>query len=222
MKKAQIIKSVSAVAAFLGALFLLRQYGLESALEGTRQIMARTGPWAFALFIAAYTAATMVALPGYPFSVLAGSFFGTAAGFAVALAATSAAAALQFCAARHFAANAVRSRLEKKDRFIRINRLSRECPSAVVAATRLIPLFPFSFLNYGFGITGISFRKYLLWTVIGMVPWTFIYVSGGDVMSHVLIYRNIPVAGVMIIAASVLATLFLAQWAGRKTLNRKP
>ena len=36
--------------------------------------------------------------------------------------------------------------------------------------TRLLPINPYSFLNYAYGLTRISFGRYLLASVIGVVP----------------------------------------------------
>ena len=50
----------------------------------------------------------------------------------------------------------------------------------VVALTRLSPVFPFSLLNYAFGLTQVSFRGYLLASWIGMMPGTVMYVYLGS------------------------------------------
>ena len=35
---------------------------------------------------------------------------------------------------------------------------------------RLLPITPYSFLNYAFGLTGISFGRYFLASLVGIVP----------------------------------------------------
>jgi uncharacterized membrane protein YdjX (TVP38/TMEM64 family) len=46
----------------------------------------------------------------------------------------------------------------------------------IVAFTRLIPLFPYNFLNYAFGLTNIKFSHYVLATFVFMFPGIIAYV----------------------------------------------
>ena len=46
----------------------------------------------------------------------------------------------------------------------------------IVAFTRLIPVLPFSLLNYAFGLTRIPFLPYAIATFFAMLPWTIAFV----------------------------------------------
>lgn len=50
----------------------------------------------------------------------------------------------------------------------------------IVLLTRLSPVFPFTLLNYAFGLTRVSLRDYVLASWIGMMPGTVIYVYLGS------------------------------------------
>src|SRR5260370_14601840 len=50
----------------------------------------------------------------------------------------------------------------------------------IVLLTRLSPLFPFTLLNYAFGLTKVRFRDYILASWIGMLPGTLMYVYLGS------------------------------------------
>ena len=50
----------------------------------------------------------------------------------------------------------------------------------IVMLTRLSPLFPFTLLNYAFGLTKVRFRDYLLASWLGMLPGTVMYVYLGS------------------------------------------
>src|SRR5262249_27891263 len=45
----------------------------------------------------------------------------------------------------------------------------------IVLLTRLSPLFPFTLLNYAFGLTMVRFRDYVFASWIGMLPGTVMY-----------------------------------------------
>ena len=50
----------------------------------------------------------------------------------------------------------------------------------VVGLTRLSPIFPFTLLNYAYGVTKVKFSHYVLASWIGMMPGTILYVYVGS------------------------------------------
>ena len=50
---------------------------------------------------------------------------------------------------------------------------------------RLIPIFPFFFVNLLMGITPISVRKFFIASLLGMLPATFVYVNAGSQLSNI-------------------------------------
>jgi uncharacterized membrane protein YdjX (TVP38/TMEM64 family) len=54
----------------------------------------------------------------------------------------------------------------------------------IVLLTRLSPLFPFTLLNYAFGLTKVRFRDYVLASWIGMLPGTVMYVYLGSTVKE--------------------------------------
>jgi uncharacterized membrane protein YdjX (TVP38/TMEM64 family) len=49
----------------------------------------------------------------------------------------------------------------------------------VVLLLRLSPIVPFGFANYAMGLTSVGFGPYVLASVLGMLPGTFLYVYLG-------------------------------------------
>ena len=88
---------------------------------------------------------------------------------------------------------------------------------------RLAPIFPFNLMNYGLGLTKVTFRDYVLASV-GMIPGTFLYVYYGKAIGSLAavaggaeIERG---AGYWItlgigLAAALAATLYVARIAKR-------
>jgi uncharacterized membrane protein YdjX (TVP38/TMEM64 family) len=54
----------------------------------------------------------------------------------------------------------------------------------IVLLTRFSPVFPFTFLNYAFGLTKIRFRDYVLACWIGMLPGTVMFVYLGSTVKE--------------------------------------
>jgi uncharacterized membrane protein YdjX (TVP38/TMEM64 family) len=88
--------------------------------------------------------------------------------------------------------------------------------AAIVAITRLVPLFPFNLLNYGFGLTKVRFSTYVLWSWMCMLPGTVIYVVGTDAFITTLREGRIPWALLGALAVISAATFFVVRMAGRK------
>jgi len=90
----------------------------------------------------------------------------------------------------------------------------------LVGLTRLIPLFPFTLLNYGFGLTKVSFKTYVFWSWLCMLPGTIIVVVGTDALTQGLTHGNIPweLIGVLVVTAFVLGVLV---WYARRQFKEK-
>ena len=79
----------------------------------------------------------------------------------------------------------------------------------IVGLTRLSPVFPFTLLNYAFGLTRVSFRDYLLASWIGMIPGTILYVYVGSVGRAVTEAGERSTAQWVLFAVGLLATLLV-------------
>ncbi len=62
----------------------------------------------------------------------------------------------------------------------------------IVAVTRLVPLFPFNLLNYGFGLTRVPFWTYLFWSWLCMLPGTIAYLVGTDAVILAVTTGELP------------------------------
>jgi uncharacterized membrane protein YdjX (TVP38/TMEM64 family) len=86
----------------------------------------------------------------------------------------------------------------------------------MVAITRLIPVFPFNLLNYGFGLTKIPFWTYVFWSWLCMLPGTVLYVVGVDAVIQLIVQRKVPWILFGVIAGVGVLLAVLAKFAHRK------
>lgn len=98
--------------------------------------------------------------------------------------------------------------------------MTKEHGAVVVAITRLIPIFPFNLLNYGFGLTGIPFGTYLAWSWLCMLPGTVLYVVGVDAVLSALSRGEIPWPLIAVATAAAVILIFLVNIA-RRRLRKK-
>jgi uncharacterized membrane protein YdjX (TVP38/TMEM64 family) len=50
----------------------------------------------------------------------------------------------------------------------------------IIFLVRLSPVFPFTYINYAFGLTGVKTLPYVVASFFGMIPGTFAYVYLGS------------------------------------------
>jgi len=149
-----------------------------SAAQEWTAMLGTLGPF---VYILAYVTATLVGVPSTPFVLLAAILFGPATGLLVMVAASSISAAIGFLIARYLARDAVAERLAGTEAFARLSALAEAHDWVLIPLVRIVPIAPFALVNYGFGLTGIGFWRYLGWSAVAMVPSIAVMVLGAHV-----------------------------------------
>jgi uncharacterized membrane protein YdjX (TVP38/TMEM64 family) len=158
-----------------------------SALKEHRDTMLRFADAhrvaALALAFVIYAGTVALSLPGgLVLSLACGLLFGRLLGTAVAVAAATLGATLVFLAARYLFADAARRRLGTRGE--RINAGFRRHAFSYLLFLRLVPLFPFFLVNLAPAFTTVPVRTFVLATLIGIIPGTFVYVNLGQAVGH--------------------------------------
>ncbi len=129
-----------------------------------------------------YVGATLIGVPGMPFTLLSPFLFGIGPAFVVMVVGSAISAALGFLIARYLARDALAERLAGTDGFARLSALVEEHDWAVIPVLRIVPIAPFAVVNYGFGLTGISFWRYFGWSELAMIPMNAVLVVGAGLV----------------------------------------
>lgn len=142
-----------------------------------RADIAGAGPVAPVLFVLLYAAASLAPLPKNVLSVLGGLLFGLVAGVALVLVAALLGAGGAFALGRLLGRGAV-ERLTGTS-VARVDELLRRRGLLAVIGVRLVPVVPFTAVNYAAGLTAVRIRGYALGTAVGIVPGTVAFVALG-------------------------------------------
>jgi uncharacterized membrane protein YdjX (TVP38/TMEM64 family) len=130
------------------------------------------GLWAPLAFILIYAGGVCLFVPGTLLTALGAAIFGPYWGFVYVWVAAMLGAAGGFLIGRYlgreFAASLIGDRLKKYDDAIARNGF------ATVLYLRLV-YFPFTPMNFGMGLTKVSFKDYLWGTGLGILAGTFIF-----------------------------------------------
>ena len=169
---------------------------------------------AWVVYIAAYTAATILIIPGTILTVTAGFLFGVPIGVALVSVGSLSGASCAFLIGRFLARDWAKNRMRNFQKFKALDIATRHKGFIIVLLTRLSPLFPFNLLNYAFGLTAVRFRDYVLASWIGMTPAIILYVSIGSATKNVTELASQGIQGQgpqkLLLVAGLIATLLLA------------
>jgi uncharacterized membrane protein YdjX (TVP38/TMEM64 family) len=151
-------------------------------VDRIREQVTTTGANGTAGFVLGYALLTLGPAPRAALSAAAGLLFGWAAGASIVWVASMLGAVAGFWLARRLGRNAVERlaghRLSRADDW-----LTRRGILAVIGG-RLLPLVPFTVINYAAGLSGLRFRDFVLGTAVGIIPGTAIAVSAGVLASR--------------------------------------
>src|SRR5690242_18230431 len=174
-----------ALGAVAGVLILLalKYLPVQDLLKAALDWIGELGPWGPVIFVALYVVATVLFIPGSVLTLGAGAVFGVALGsVCVSISATLGATAA-FLVGRYLARDAIARKIEKNEKFATIDRAVASEGWKIVLLTRLSPVFPFTLLNYSFGLTRVKMSHYVLASWIGMIPGTVLYVYLGSLVN---------------------------------------
>jgi uncharacterized membrane protein YdjX (TVP38/TMEM64 family) len=168
-----------AALALVAVVVLAWVFGRSSVEAAGDWLRGRGKVWGLAILALAYTPAALLLFPTYLLTLGAGAIFGVPeATIAISLGSTFAAGVV-FLVGRFLARRWVEAKLANSPRFRALDRAVADKGFRIVLLTRLSPAFPYTLLNYAYGLTKIRFRDYLLASWIGMLPGTLMYVSLG-------------------------------------------
>jgi len=217
--KTRLLPGIAIAAVALAALFaLFRLLPLAAWIEALKAYGKAQGAAGAAVFGLVYVAASLI--PGGPAALLtlaAGAVYGVVAGTALVSAASVTAATLAFLLARGALRDRVRRMAGGNAKFDGLNRAIGREGTKIVALVRLSPAFPFTIVNYLFGLTPVPLAAYVLSSWIAMLPGTLAYVYFGSALGAVTGEATPVEKGIRIALgiAAVVATALIARIAAK-------
>lgn len=137
------------------------------------------GPWGPVVIVLLYVVAGVLMLPGSILTLGTGFLYGVPMGFLIVWIANTVGACAAFLVGRTIARDWVARRLARNEKLATLDDAVEENGFKIALLTRLSPAFPYSFLNYAFAFSKITFRQYALATWLGLIPGVLMYVYIG-------------------------------------------
>ncbi|WP_133128934.1 TVP38/TMEM64 family protein [Legionella nagasakiensis] len=161
------------------------------------------------IFLLLYCFATLSFLPTMVLTLAGGILFGPILGTLFNLIGATLGASCAFFISRHFAFDWLANKQNKP-----INKLITGVERwgwQFIALLRIVPIVPFSLVNYGLGLTRIKFSHYFMTTIIFLIPTeivsTYCGYAGMDMLIHSgELYKRISLF--FLVSLGVLLILF--------------
>ena len=152
--------------------------------ELAEMLPALKSPAGALAFVPLYALWVTLLLPGVWASMLAGALYGTWWGSLIVFVGACLGAEAAFLLGRTWLRNWARRRLAAVPKLLAIEQAVSREGLKLVLLTRLSPAFPFSLLNFAYGLSEVSLRDYSI-GLIGILPGTILFCGLGALAGDV-------------------------------------
>jgi uncharacterized membrane protein YdjX (TVP38/TMEM64 family) len=176
-RSAWAVVRLAVLVLLLVAAFVVGQArGWPSAAQVQERVEA-AGDTGALVFVLGYAALALVPAPKAVLTAVGGALYGLWFGALLSWMGALIGAAVAFGLARAMGRDAVDRLL--RGRLARVDDLLTDHGLGAVIAVRLVPVVPFTAINYGAALTGVRLRHYVLGSAVGMIPGALAYAALG-------------------------------------------
>jgi len=214
-KDVPFLRIAIGIAVLAAAIVVVRLLPVSQWLTQLQTYVRGAGALGYVVYTIVYAIVGLF-FPAVVLTVGAGAIFGVIGGTLVALAGATLTATTAFLLAR----TVLRSRVERfvasRPKFAAVDRAVARDGARIVLLVRLAAVFPFLFVNYAFGLTGIKTGPYVLATVLGILPAGVVFVylgaAGAALATQTAAAKAVLIAGAVI---AVIVSIFISRLAAR-------
>ena len=141
-------------------------------------------------FVIIYILIVLFILPASWLSIVAGYLFGLYFGSVIVFISAFIGASISFFIAKKIFSKKLSGVMSKFKRLSLLEKIIKKGGLKLIILTRLSPLFPFSILNYFYGLNNISYKDFAI-SLLCIIPGTFLYCSFGSLLSNINDIRNL-------------------------------
>ncbi len=133
-------------------------------------------------FVVIYIFVVLLILPASWLSIAAGYLYGTYLGSVIVFISAFIGASISFFISKRFLSKKVLDMINKYPKLSLLENIIQKGGLKLIVLTRLSPLFPFSILNYFYGLNNITYKDFSI-SLICIIPGTFLYCSVGSLLN---------------------------------------
>ncbi len=213
-----VVKVILAIVLIAAFFISIRLLPVGEWIESFQAWVKDLGPIGYVVYVLVYVIVCVTFLPASPLTIGAGAIFGFVEGAIVVIIGATLGATASFLLGRTIMRRKIEAMAANNAKFLALDRAIAREGGKIVFLVRLAPIFPFAYINFAFGLTGVRTLSYIVATFFGIIPVTlaFVYIADAatrtatsDMDSTRLI---INIVGVVI---AILVTAFVTRVALR-------
>ncbi|HVR37799.1 MAG TPA: TVP38/TMEM64 family protein [Thermoanaerobaculia bacterium] len=206
----RIVLGILVLAAFV---ILVRMLPVAQWLEQFKSYVKDAGALGYVLYVLVYVACVVLVIPALALTLGAGAIFGWVKGSIVNMIAGTLGATAAFLLARTVLRHRVEGFMRKHPQLAAVDRAVEREGVKIMLLVRIGGFPPFTWVNYAFGLTGISFGKYFVTTVFGIIPGTLAFTYAGAAGSQLLMGGGNRVVLIITAVAALAVLIYIARLA---------
>jgi len=141
-------------------------------------------------FVCIYILIVLLILPASWLSLLSGFLYGSYLGSIIVLISAFIGASAAFFVSKSFFAKKLQILVSRYPKLSVMEKVVEKGGLKLIFLARLSPIFPFSILNYFYGLNNVKFRDFAF-GLLGIIPGTFLYCSIGSFAKSLQDLKNV-------------------------------
>ena len=166
-------------------------------------------------FVFIYILIVLLILPASWLSLLSGFLYGSYLGSIIVFISASIGASIAFFLSKTFFAKKLKNLFSRYPKLTLMEEVVEKGGLKLIFLARLSPIFPFSILNYFYGLNNVKFRDFAL-GLFGIIPGTFLYCSIGSLAKSIQELKNVQSPNNLYMTIiGVVSTFFLVYFTAK-------
>ena len=167
------------------------------------------------VFVFLYILFVLFILPASWLTLLSGFLYGSYLGSIIVFIAASVGASLAFFISKGFLSIKLKKVINRFPRLHIMEKIVQKGGLTLILLARLSPLFPFSILNYFYGLNNVKFKDFAF-GLLGIIPGTFLYCSLGSLAKSLQDLKNVqPTSNLLITILSIFSTVLVIYFSAK-------
>ncbi len=167
------------------------------------------------LFVVLYIIIVLLILPASWLSLFAGYIYGSFFGSIIVFIAAFIGASLAFFISKSFFSSLLQKIIDRFPQLMLLEEIVHKGGFKLNILTRLSPIFPFSILNYFYGLNKVEFKDFAF-GLLGIIPGTFLYCSLGSLANSLQDLKNIhSTNNLFLTSLGIISTLLVVYYSAK-------
>ena len=172
--------------------------------------------WGIVTFAFFYVISVLLILPASWLSLLAGFLYGPYFGSIVVFLSAFIGASISFFLSKEYFVKKIETIISRFPKTKLLEKIINKGGLKLIILTRLSPLFPFSILNYFYGLNKVSYKDFSI-GLLFIIPGTYLYCALGSLSNNLDEIKNLKLNGnttttIISIVSTFLIVYFLTKY----------